>query len=318
MEKKQITIVIPCFNEEKNIEILIKRLSASIEKIKNYNFEYIFVDDGSTDETYNQLKEFSKIDNRIKLIKLSRNFGNHNAISAGIENVKDSSCLIVFSSDLQEPPEKISEMILKWEEENDVVWAIREKRSQSLFGKFLSNIFYKLFISASGLKNYPQEGPSCFFLLDKKVYVNWHKFKESNRMVLGMISWMGFTHAKIKYVQSSRKKGISSFNLFKLIKLAIDSFVSFSHLPIRLISYFGIIISLFGFSYAAYLTFLYLTRDQSITGWTSLMVIILILSGFQLITLGIIGEYLWRGVDESRRRPLYLISEKINFNKKED
>jgi dolichol-phosphate mannosyltransferase len=318
MTKKQITIVIPCFNEEKNIEILIKRLSASIEKIKNYNFEYIFVDDGSTDETYNKLKELSKVDNRIKLIKLSRNFGNHNAISAGIENVKDSNCLIVFSSDLQEPPEKISEMILKWEEENDVVWAIREKRSQSFFGKFLSNIFYKLFISASGFKNYPKEGPSCFFLLDKKVYVNWHKFKESNRMVLGIVAWMGFTHTKIKYVQSSRKKGISSFNLFKLIKLAIDSFVSFSHLPIRLISYFGIIISLFGFSYAAYLTFLYLTADQSITGWTSLMVIILILGGFQLITLGIIGEYIWRGVDESRSRPLYLISEKINFNEKED
>jgi dolichol-phosphate mannosyltransferase len=149
--------------------------------------------------------------------------------------------------------------------------------------------------------------------LDKKVFKNWKRFKESNRMVLGMVSWMGFNQTSINYDQNTRYSGKSSFNFFKLLKLAIDSFIAYSFAPIRLISLLGIIISSISFFYAIYLIIENLIYKTNITGWTSLMVIVLFLGGVQLITLGIIGEYVWRGVDESRNRPLYLISKKINF-----
>ena len=168
------------------------------------------------------------------------------------------------------------------------------------------------------MKNYPKEGPSCFFLLDKKIYVNWKKFKEKNRFVFGLISWMGYKSTSIKYKQKPRAHGKSSYNFFKLIKLAIDSIVSFSFLPIRIISYLGIAISLVGFIYAIYLIINKIFFSMTIDGWTELTVIILLLGGLQLITLGIIGEYLWRGIDESRNRPLYIISDKINCDNQID
>ena len=197
----------------------------------------------------------------------------------------------------------------------EVVWTLRKKRSQSLLGKVLSKTFYKIFTNYSELKNFPKGGPAGCFLLDKKVYKNWIKFKESNRMVLGMISWMGFKQNTIEYIQEKRNHGKSSYNFFSLLKLAIDSFIAYSFAPIRAISFLGIVISCFSFLYAIYLIFEKFYFNTVLTGWTSIMVIILLLSGLQLITLGIIGEYIWRGVAESRNRPLYLISKKINFDK---
>jgi len=311
--KKNISIVIPCYNEEKNLHLLTQKLFQETTKLKNYNFNFLFVDDGSSDNTFEVIENLSKTDKMIKGIKLSRNFGSHIAISAGIENVENSDSVIVISADLQEPPEIIKKLLIKWNEGFDVVWSLRNKRSQSLISKFFSFLFYKLFVNFSDLKNYPKKGPSSFFLLDKKVFKNWKRFKESNRMVLGMVSWMGFNQTSINYDQNTRYSGKSSFNFFKLLKLAIDSFIAYSFAPIRLISLLGIIISSISFFYAIYLIIENLIYKTNITGWTSLMVIVLFLGGVQLITLGIIGEYVWRGVDESRNRPLYLISKKINF-----
>ena len=313
MIKKNISIVIPCYNEEKNLHLLTQKLFQETTKLKNYNFNFLFVDDGSSDNTFEVIENLSKTDKMIKGIKLSRNFGSHIAISAGIENVENSDSVIVISADLQEPPEIIKKLLIKWNEGFDVVWSLRNKRSQSLISKFFSFLFYKLFVNFSDLKNYPKKGPSSFFLLDKKVFKNWKRFKESNRMVLGMVSWMGFNQTSINYDQNTRYSGKSSFNFFKLLKLAIDSFIAYSFAPIRLISLLGIIISSISFFYAIYLIIENLIYKTNITGWTSLMVIVLFLGGVQLITLGIIGEYVWRGVDESRNRPLYLISKKINF-----
>ncbi|MEI6899769.1 MAG: glycosyltransferase family 2 protein [Bacteroidota bacterium] len=312
MTKANITIVVPCFNEEKNIERLLEKLNDATSSVTDVNFTYLLVDDGSADGTFNVIRNAAKTQPKIRAIKLSRNFGSHVAISAGIENAAGSDAAIVISADLQEPPELIGELISKWRNGSEVVWTIREKRAQSFIGKSLSKSFYKLFIKASGLKNYPKEGPSAFFLLDQKVCLQWRKFKETNRMIIGMVAWMGFKHSCIYYQQNERNSGKSSFTFMKLIKLAIDSFVSFSFAPIRFISYLGVIVSLIGFIYSLVLIFNKLFLGIGPTGWTSIMVVVLFLGGIQLITLGIIGEYVWRGVEESRSRPLYIIAEEIN------
>ena len=298
-----------------NINALIEGLDQTTADLR-YHFNYLFVDDGSSDGTFEQLATIGKEKKNVKVIKLSRNFGSHIAITAGIENSTDCDAIILLGADLQEPPELISELLKKWEEGNEVVWSIRQQRSQSSIGKYLSLTFHKLFVKGSGLKNYPKEGPSAF-LLDKKVCKQWCKFKESHRMIVGLIAWMGFKQAKIYYKQNERFAGKSSWSFMKLIKIAIDSFVSFSYFPIRFISYLGILISLVGFVYSIILIINKLFFGIGPTGWTSIMVLVLFLGGIQLITLGVLGEYIWRGVDESRQRPLYLISEKINFEKED-
>ena len=185
---KKISIIIPCYNEEDNIELLYEKLNNTLIKIDNFNFEYLFIDDGSTDSTLIRLMKLSNYDNKLKIISLSRNFGIHASITAGIENVIESECVIIISADLQEPPEKISEMIELWKIKNEVVWAIRKKRSQSFLSKFFSTIFYKFFIKGSGLKNYPIDGPACFFLLDKnskkKLYILTQNFIRNPKIIL--------------------------------------------------------------------------------------------------------------------------------------
>ncbi len=308
MSDKRIAIVIPCFNEEHNLAALLERLNSATGGIRGFSFTYLFVDDGSADRTFEKVREASRASDRIRGIQLSRNFGSHIAISAGIDHASGFDAAIVISADLQEPPEMIGQLISKWQEGFEVVWTVREKRAQSRMGKALSRTFYRLFIKASGLKNYPKEGPSAFFLLDKKVCRQWGRFRETNRMIIGMIAWMGFRHAVVRYEQTERHSGRSSFTFMKLVKLAIDSFVSFSFAPIRFISYMGIVVSLIGFLYAIFLIIGKIFFGTGPTGWTSIMVIVLILGGIQLITLGILGEYVWRGVEESRNRPLYIVS----------
>jgi dolichol-phosphate mannosyltransferase len=313
---KSIHVIIPCYNEVNGIDALIAKIDNTIADLP-FHFKYLFVDDGSSDGTFEHLSGISKERKDIRVLKLSRNFGSHIAVSAGLENSTDCDAIILLTADLQEPPELIPELIKKWEEGYEVVFSIREKRSQSFIGKYLSLTFHKLFVKGSGLKNYPKEGPSGF-LLDKKVCKHWCRFKESHRMIVGLIAWMGFKQTQIYYKQNKRFAGRSSWNYTKLVKLAIDSFVSFSYAPIRLITYFGLLISFIGFLYSIILMIGKIFYGIGPTGWTSIMVLILFLGGIQLITLGVLGEYIWRGVDETRNRPLYLISEKINFNDTDD
>ncbi len=316
MLKKNISIVIPCFNEENNIKNTYIELKKIINSIKKYQFDLLFIDDGSTDSTFTNIKKLAKKDRKIKCVKLSRNFGSHISISAGFEHVTNSHAAILITADLQEPPEIILKLIEKWESGIEIVWTVRKQRKQSLLSKTFSKIFYSLFIKYSILKKYPKDGSSAFWLVDKKIISNLNKFKETNRMLNGIISWMGFKQDVIFYNQKKRIHGKSSYNFFSLLKLAIDSFVSFSSFPIRIITYVGLSLSLFSFIYSIILIFEKFIYGINIPGYTSLMVIILILGGVQLMTLGILGEYIWRGVDESRNRPLYIVSELVNFPKK--
>ena len=313
MTEKRVSVIIPCYNELGNIEQLVGRLDSVAGELKTVHLDYLFMDDNSTDGTFELIRKLSQTNKRIKAIRLSRNFGSHIAISAGIENSACYDAGIVLPSDLQEPPELIPELIKKWEEGNEVVLTIRERRAQSAMGKFFSMTFYKIFIRSSGLKNYPKEGPAAYFLLDKKVCSQWNKFKEGNRNIIGLISWMGFKQTSVYYKQNERSYGKSTWSFMKLLKSAIDTFVSFSYAPIRFITYLGLVISLLGFLYAISLIINKIFFNIGPEGWPSIMVLILVLGGIQLITLGVLGEYIWRGADESRQRPLYLISEKINI-----
>lgn len=313
MNNRRVLIIIPCYNESGNIETLYERLEKVTSRLPAIDFNYLFVDDHSNDGTYEMIRKFGQADKKVKAMRFSRNFGSHIAISAGIEHAHAYDAGIVIPSDLQEPPELIPELIKKWEEGNEVVMTIRERRAQSAMGKFFSMTFYKLFIKSSGLKDYPKEGPAAYFLLERKVCRQWPRFKEGNRNIIGLISWMGFQQASVYYSQDERFAGRSTWSFMKLLKSAIDTFVSFSYAPIRLISYLGLVISLLGFAYAIVLMINKIFFNIGPEGWTSIMVLILFLGGIQLITLGVLGEYIWRGADESRHRPLYIISEKINL-----
>ena len=252
IKKNILSIIVPTFNEEKNIDELIKRLFQITSRVDDFEWLYLFIDDGSQDETFYKLKDYAVNNKSVRVLRLSRNFGSNIAISAGIENC-NSDAIIVTSADLQEPPELIEELIAKWKRGYQVVWTVRKSRAQSLFGRIFSKVFSKLFRYSSGLKNFPEEGPSGYFLIDKKVAELWGEFKEANRSVGGMLAWLGFKQTVLQYEQSERYAGKSSFTFMKLVKLAIDTFVSFSYMPIRAISYVGILTSFLGFFYAVFL-----------------------------------------------------------------
>ena len=312
--KRIITIIIPCFNEGSNIDKLINSLMGEIKNIENYNFDLLFVDDGSIDNTYEKIKNICISKKNVKCIKLSKNFGFHIAISAGIDFIENSDSIIILPADMQEPASLIHKMIKEKEKGNDIVWSIRKIRKLNFINSLFTKLFYKLFIKLTGFHDYPKEGPSAFFLINKQIYTNFTRFKEGNRMTNIMIFSMGFKQATVSYDEQERSSGSSSYTLIKKIKIAIDSIVSFSYAPIRFISLIGSLIALISFIYMVITLYEYFISNITIPGYTTLLIVILFLGGIQLLTLGILGEYLWRNSLESKKRPLYYISDKINFN----
>lgn len=308
-----LSIIIPVYFNEMNIPSLYDKLKEKILDNNIFNVEFIFVDDGSEDDSYKELLKLREIDKRVKLIKLSRNFGSHIAILAGLKH-STGDCATVISADLQDPPEIILQMFEKWIEGNKVVLAVREDRDEPWLQKKLSNSYYKM-MKKFALKNMPIGGFDCF-LIDRKVIDILKDMEEKNSTLVGQILWCGFKTDKIYYIRKKREIGKSRWTLSKKIKLFMDSFLAFSYVPIRFISTFGFIISFVGFLLAIILIIEKLVNKVDIQGWTSLMVLILFLAGIQLITLGVIGEYLWRNFDETRKRPIFLIEEKVGIDEK--
>lgn len=302
-----ISIIVPTYNEEENVPLVCKKLYEIAEKSKYY-FEFIFVDDGSTDDTFNLLKTMASEDDRIKILHLSRNFGSHAACLAGLMNSSGDACIFI-SSDLQDPPELIFEMLKKWEEGSEVVIGTREAGIKRK--RLLPNIYYKL-VKKYALDNMPETGTDVFFI-DRKVINEIVAIKEKNTSIFGLILWSGFKQAVITYKKGLRQKGVSKWTIGKKIKLFIDTFISFSYLPVRIMSLLGILFACIGFIYAVIVVFNRLFLSNPIEGWTSLMVVLLVVSGIQMLMIGILGEYLWRNFDETRRRPPFIISERIGF-----
>jgi glycosyltransferase involved in cell wall biosynthesis len=303
---KKFSIVIPIYFNELNIPHTVPRLQKLQEIIPNYDFEFIFVDDGSKDSSLKCLIKEKEKDNRIKIIKLSRNFGSMSAIQAGL-TFATGDCVGIISADLQDPPELFAEMISKWESGKKIVMATRSDREESFSQKLFSNTYYYL-MKKFALQDYPSGGFD-FVLIDKQVVSELNHIHEKNTNIMSLIFWLGHDRETIPYVRQERRLGKSRWTLSKKIKLFIDSFVSFSYAPIRFMSFIGVITAFLSFLYGIFAIINAVSGAIPLQGWTSIIAIVTFLLGIIMIMLGIIGEYLWRILDESRKRPSYVIDE---------
>jgi polyisoprenyl-phosphate glycosyltransferase len=302
----EVTIVVPAFNESENIPVLYDRILRIMESHK-LDWGLVVVDDHSQDNTFDILSKIAERDSRVKVIRLSRNFGSHIAIMCGLHHA-DGDCAVVLAADLQDPPETIPELLTQWHKGSQVVWAARRSREGVGKGSIaFSRLYYFLMRHLVGLKDMPSTG-SDFFLIDSKVINALSKFSEINVSIMALITWMGFRSSTIMYDKQPRVHGKSGWNIGKKLKLLLDSITSFTYLPMRIMSYLGFLVALFGFIIAIWVLVDALEGGPP-RGYPSLMVAILVIGGVQMMMMGILGEYLWRALDESRRRPMYLIEQ---------
>jgi glycosyltransferase involved in cell wall biosynthesis len=305
--KPELSIVIPVFNEEAGIPTLVVRIKRIVKQIVPAKAEVLFVDDHSTDNSPALLRAACKENEGYRYLRLSRNSGSHIAILAGLENSK-GDCAVFIAADLQDPPELIPKMLELWRKEKHVVWAVRAHREGiSWIGEFLARTFYRL-LNRFGEVKLPPQG-SDFALLDRIVIDGLVQSASASPSLSGEIARLGFSQAQIPYTKAERKIGRSKWSFGSKLGAFADAFVLFSYTPLRVMSYLGMICSLLGFLYALVVIFLRLYVGTPIEGWASLMVVVLLLGGIQMIMLGVLGEYLWRTLEETRRRPRYFIED---------
>lgn len=305
-EQIKFSIVVPIYFNELNIPHTVPRLQRLEQLIPNCDFEFVFVDDGSKDNSLQLLLEAREKDPRIKVIKLSKNFGSMSAIQAGL-SYTTGDCVGIIAADLQDPPELFEKMIEFWKSGKKVVLGTRSDREESLSQKMFSNTYYYL-LRKFALKGYP-EGGFDFLLIDRQVVDEVLEIQEKNTNIMSLIYWLGHEREYIPYVRQERKLGKSKWTLSKKIKLFIDSFVSFSYTPIRFMSFIGVLTAVLSFIYGVFVIISTLFGIIELQGWTTIISLITFLLGIIMIMLGIIGEYLWRILDESRERPSYVVDE---------
>jgi dolichol-phosphate mannosyltransferase len=305
-----LSIVVPVYFNALNLPGLYEKMEQVIFRNREFDYEVIFVDDGSGDTSFQELVKLHRRNAKIKVIKLSRNFGSHTAILTGLHYAQ-GDCATAISADLQDPPQIIVEMFRKWRDGNKVVLAVRQDREESFLQKSLSNLYYRL-MRKLALKNMPLGGFDCF-LIDRDVVSILAEMKEKNSTLMGQILWCGFQTATIGYVRQKRELGKSRWTLAKKVKLFMDSFIAFSYSPIRLITTLGFLVAGLGFVLALVTIVNKFTHHIAIQGWASLVVLVLVLFGMQFIMLGVIGEYLWRNFDESRKRPAFIIETTVGL-----
>jgi len=304
MKPSFLSVVTPAYNEAENLPALYERLS-KVLGVLNLEWEWIIVDDHSADNTFEVISNLAKTDSRIHGIRFARNFGSHKAITCGLHQAV-GHCVVIMAADLQDPPEILPALLDKWRTGAQVVWAVRHLREGEKSSKIgFSRLYYFLIRRIAGIKGIPASGAD-FFLVDRIVVDAFRQFRESNVSILVLITWMGFRQAFISYDKQARQYGHSGWNLKKKLKLVVDSITSFTYLPVRLMSYLGFLVVLMGLIYAG-VVIVNAIRGNPVQGWPSLMLVVLVIGGFQMIMMGILGEYLWRTLDESRRRPQYLI-----------
>ncbi len=310
--KPLVSLIVPAYNEDAVIEETYKRLKNVMEQ-GGYDFEILIVDDGSTDRTPEKVKKICLNDKRVKLIRFSRNFGHQVAISAGIDRAVGKVAVII-DADLQDPPEVIPRMIEKWSTGYEVVYGVRKKRKgESLFKRVTAALFYRLLRQMTPIEIPLDAGD--FRLLDRKVLEELKKMPERRRFVRGMVSWVGFRQTSVEYVREKRFAGTTKYPLRKMINFAIDGILSFSTVPLRISSALGFLsaaVSFLMMMYGLIVRIFYPSRVM--TGWASLFVAVLFIGGIQLICIGILGEYLGRVYEETKKRPLYIVAELLNFD----
>jgi glycosyltransferase involved in cell wall biosynthesis len=304
-----VSLVIPVYFNEENLPITWRTLEATLKRLPgDCDWEVVFVDDGSGDQSYQRLVEIHDADpQRVTVIKLTRNFGQLPAVFAGLNRARGDAC-IVMSADLQDPPDLILEMVGRWRSGNrKIVLATRSSREDGAFARWTSRAFYRL-MRRFAIPNMP-EGGFDYFLLDRRVVDLVLSMEEKNTFIQGQILWTGFTPELIEYARRKREVGRSRWTLSKKVKYFVDGFVSHTLMPIRFISVVGLAVSILSFAYATYILIARLLWGLPVQGWAPTMISILMLSGLQLLMLGIIGEYLWRNYYETRKLPNYVIEE---------
>jgi glycosyltransferase involved in cell wall biosynthesis len=308
----ELSIIAPMYNEESNIDYFFETIIPVLTQL-GLEYEIICINDGSNDSTLEKLLTHHQNNPQIKIINFSRNFGKEIALTAGLHHASGQA-IIPIDTDLQDPPELIAEMIEKWREGYDVVYAVRRQRlGESSLKCFTANAFYR-FINAISDTPIPRD-TGDFRLFDCKVVKELNRIPERTRFMKGLFAWVGFKQVGIEYDRQPRYRGKTKWNYWKLWNFALDGITLFSTLPLRLWSYVGIIISLFSFGYASFLILRTIIHGKDVPGYASIMVAVLFLGGLQLISLGVIGEYLGRVYAETKKRPLYIINESYGFEK---
>ena len=304
--KKLISYIFPIYNESGNISLLYKTISVLLEKNKDYEYELIFINDGSKDDSLQKLLKLRESDKRIIVINFSRNFGHQIAVTAGLDHAKGAA-VIIMDSDMQDPPKVSLELIKKWEDGYDVVYAQRRTRKDTFFKKLSADLFYRTLQKVAEIDIPRNTGD--FRLMDRKVVDELKRFKEHNRFLRGMVSYIGFKQIGVQFDRDERHAGVTGYPFKKMLKFAADGIFSFSTAPLKLIRNFGFVIAglaFLGVIYAIYMKIFF--PAVTIQGWTFIVISILLMGGVQLIMLGVLGSYIGRIYTESQDRPLYMVS----------
>ena len=307
MDRPELSIIIPVYNEEAVLPALRERLCSFVERLSPLQAEIILIDDHSSDQSPQILRDFCEQDPLFRYARLAKNCGSHIAVMAGLARSR-GQCAVFLAADLQDPPELILRMLEVWRRGHHVVWAVREEREGvSGFDVVLANTFYRL-LNMLGEVNLPPKG-SDFALLDRQAIDALLQSAGSDVSLSGEIARLGFASEQIQYTKERRAAGVSKWTLKKKLKAVADAFVSFSYAPLRAMSFLGIACSLLGFAYALLVVILRLKSRTPIQGWASLIVVVLVLGGLQMMMLGVLGEYLWRTLEAARNRPTYFLED---------
>lgn len=307
---QKISIIVPVYFNENNLPTTVPALQGTLNRLSSYEGELVFVDDGSKDKSFEILCEFAARDPRIKVIRLVRNFGAYMALLAGLDHATGDAIAVIMA-DLQDPPELIDQMVAKWQNGSKLVLAERSDREDRLIDRLFASAFWG-FIRKFAINTIPKGGFD-FVLFDRCIADIIRTMREKNSHFMLQVVWSGFPPEIIPYTRRRREVGNSKWTFSKKFKLFVDSAIAFSFIPIRLMSLVGLTTAIIGFIAATFVVVKRIFQGEPIQGWTSIIVIVLILGGLQMVMLGVLGEYMWRTYDETRKRPHYIVAERKNL-----
>lgn len=308
--RPRLVVVVPVYHNAPSLDELHRRL-VRLEESGDVTIEIVYVDDGSRDDSYQRLLALVEDDRRARVVRLSRNFGSFTAIRAGLDHVGPADCVAVISADLQDPPERLVAMLDEWRAGAQVVLATRNRRADGWATRLSAALYYRL-LRRLALPEMPPGGFD-FLLIDRQVAGVLRQFREHDTSLMGLVLWLGFRRVCLPYDRLARPHGRSMWSLARKLTYCVDSFVAFTATPLRFVSALGIGVSLSSFAWCAFVVFQALVSGAPVQGWSSLMAAICFLGGVQLLGLGIVGEYLWRSLEETRDRPLYVVDRTHGF-----